>query len=359
MNLEPSFRALYRRSRYALETDLGPEPSNQRRHELFAVAAVAFVLKHEERFRSFFMRRICGSERALEHRGFSIEVQPHQHSDLAIKDERNSALYVIEFKIDADLEPIQDPANSEFADPKGYGQLITHEPTYERFREKTYVVLDQFSHSDQDVNVLSLTCRFRSWADLIPGTAINGLWADLLDSLGEINVASFQHRSLANMNNARFTPNVVAMRQTLIAVASKLRFGTNRVEDIGTEASEAWYGLKIPNRKLRNFLDLEISVGTNEEYLGWFGYQAGSGHSELAIWLYCGSTEKTGWTRKLLSQRLQKVVPGRIKIDGKHVCFDSEGRSDLGDKEWFEAVFSALSDRSKPKGPQASQRGVG
>ena len=109
---------------------------------MFAVAAVAFVLKHDEEFRDHFFREICGFTVLPGQSRPRIEVQPHDHSDLAIKDEANSSVSIVEFKVGAELEPKQDPKQKAFLANGGYGKLIIEDRDYGNCTKKSYIVLD-------------------------------------------------------------------------------------------------------------------------------------------------------------------------------------------------------------------------
>src|SRR5580658_3789535 len=107
--LDPSFYRLYRRSRYSRSEDNQDTGSKQHQKEMFAVAAVALVLEHDEEFRDHFFDKICGFTVLPGQPRPRIEVQPHDHSDLAIKDDANSSVFIVEFKVGAELKPYQDP----------------------------------------------------------------------------------------------------------------------------------------------------------------------------------------------------------------------------------------------------------
>jgi len=81
-------------------------------NERFAVAATAFVLKHESRFRSHFLQAICncGAREARAH--FDIDVEPWWWCDLVLKNSRSA--FVIEFKIKAKLADHQNPRKAAF-----------------------------------------------------------------------------------------------------------------------------------------------------------------------------------------------------------------------------------------------------
>ncbi len=350
MNLRPSFYALYRRSRYGRIADNDTTGSQQDRRELFAVAAVAFALRYDKEFRVHFLRCVCGSTDAADDTILEIEVQPHDHSDLAIKIEARHALIVVEFKVGADLQDKQNPGHEKaFFGNGGYGKLILEEGAYKAFLNKTYVVIDEY-RTFGDGERRRLECKSRSWNDIAPdGGTPRALWADLLDSLGELGVAAFQFHKLKNMHNAQHTKQAVAMHQTLSLIASRLKFGGSGGEDINLEGEDAWYGRNIPNRRLLGFIDLEIRVKANGNIMGWFGYQSGPGYCERAVWFYCGSEERAQITYAFLRERLAGGPPGRAGVKGTDAWYQFDGYAASGDAEWFHAVFRALADKKQPK----------
>ena len=142
MTAEPSFSYLYRRSRY-FRDDNETSGSRQNRREVFAVAAVAFTLKHDPRFCRHFFRVVCGFPDWPDQPPPKIELQPHDHSDLAIKDSLNASLVIVEFKMGANLEEKQNPKYQKvFFGAGGYGNLILDEHDYRDFSRKTYIVLN-------------------------------------------------------------------------------------------------------------------------------------------------------------------------------------------------------------------------
>ncbi len=324
MSLEPSFYSLYRRGRYSRSDEDETMGSRQARRELFAVAAVAFVLKHDEEFRVHFLNEICGRTASATPPIPGIEVQPHEHSDLAIKDEANSSLFIIEFKVGAELQKKQNPKHeAAFFGSGGYGRLILEEKDYQRFGRKTYVVLDEGEAFD-DGTRQGLNWRSRTWTELVRETTLSeGLWGDLLDSLGELGVAAFQFQKLRNMNNAQYTRQAVAMHQTLLAVATTLKLRGSGGEDIN------W-------------------VQAKGDSMGWFGYQSGPGHCERAVWFYCGSDDAAKHTLQFMRERLGRLYD-RLDSKGTEVFCQSEGQAGFGDAEWFQSVFNALADKNPPK----------
>jgi hypothetical protein len=312
---EPSFYSLFRRSRYICGQDHEQAASSrQNRRELYAVAAVAFVIKYAEDFRLHFLSTVCG----IELQGGDVptfEVQPFDHSDFAIKEKAGRWLVVVEFKVGANLEEKQNPGKAKsFFAPNGYGQLILKESAYRGFERKVYVVVNDAKYFD-DATQRGLECKSRTWSDLaFPAAMQTDLWGDLLHSLGDLGVAAFQLRKLKNMNNAQYTTQAVAMHQTLTAIGSKKRFGPSGKLDINMEGEDAWYGRNIPLDRLVDHIFLHAIAGV--ESSGWFGYQAGPNHWELAIWIYCESEEAASNLRNYMQVLLAGGPSGKTRIEG-------------------------------------------
>jgi hypothetical protein len=344
---EPSFYTLYRRSHYIREDRDGrASTSLQNRRELYAVAAVAFAIKYDPQFREHLLGTVCGLPTPTDTLS-TLEVQPFHHSDFVIKNATGCWLSVFEFKVGDKLKPKQNPGNKKFFAEDGYGQRILDEPTYRDFERKMYVVIDDGGTFADGIQK-GLEYKSRTWADLNPPTGVaTEMWSDLLRSLGEIGISAFQLTKLRNMNNATYTQQAVAMHQTLSAIASKLKFGASGSMEINMEGEEAWYGRNIPLDRLLNHIMLHAIAGTKSS--GWFGYQSGPNHWELAIWIYCDSEESAFKLSQFMNVLFAKGPSGRIDVKGKDVSFTSDLQPQPGDSEWFEAVFRALDDKNWPK----------
>ena len=345
MGLDPSFDCLFRRSRYSRSEDDHPSGPRQNRCELFAVAAVAFAIKHDKDFCRHFLSRICGETEYFDYSDLLIEVQPHDHSDLAIKVKATKTIYIVEFKIGADLAEKQNPDEVAFFDKGGYGKLILSKDVFEGFHKRIYVVLAQ-SENFEDGKRQGLECKSRTWADLEPGP-LTELWTDLRDSLGEIGVTVFRDQQLQNMHNAKHTKSAVLMHQTLEKAASQL--GLRKTgPSFGTEDDRHyWYGRDIPTGKLVGFSKLEDLIRPKDG-TGWFGYESGPDRSQLAIWFYCGSEEAAKETKTFVEARAGPHLSKAEVKEGTNAVFELAGSTGLGDAEWFADVFNALKDTPGP-----------
>src|ERR1041385_5517526 len=124
--MTPSFFTLFKRGKYYHSKPSADLEEQQREHEeqeRFAVAAVGFCLKHDETFRKGFFQKICRRNGHPDLAAdFRIEVEPVHWADLRITNA--NCVYVLEFKILAKIEPKQNPKNSAFKEPSGYGYAM-------------------------------------------------------------------------------------------------------------------------------------------------------------------------------------------------------------------------------------------
>jgi hypothetical protein len=81
---QPSFYQLFRRSKYSREESDEAPATGRNRRELFSVAALAFVLKHDEAFRAHFLRTICEHQKPFRANAFVVECEEEHCTDLVI-----------------------------------------------------------------------------------------------------------------------------------------------------------------------------------------------------------------------------------------------------------------------------------
>ncbi len=343
MGLEPSFHCLFRRSRFSRSED---DQALQNQKEMFAVASVAFTLKHDKGFRAHFFREICGIEGRAWQATAIIEVQAHPHSDLVIKHKGSSttSVTVIEFKVGAKLEDYQNPKyKTAFFANDGYGAQIIHD--YREFSRKHYVVLSgsvTFKSGERS----GLSYASRKWENLIgKDESMGGLWTDLCDSLSELGVDAFRFHKFKDMKNAQYTRYAVEMHETLSAVASDLKL-RNSGESIREEGDSAWYGRYIP-AGLAKFTRLESLVKPKQQ-LGWFGFQCGPSTGDRAFNFYCSSKESAKETFAFIGECVRNGPAGETVIDDtENTVYFQDGKSETetGDRAWFESVFEAVKDK--------------
>src|ERR1035437_1195754 len=333
--------ALFQRSRYAQNDSQPDDLSSQNRRELFAVAAVAFVLQHSAPFKRYFLRAICAIQSPGDLEEFAIELQPHHHTDLLISHRLRSALYVVEFKVGAPLASKQNPVNPSFRKrPSGYGYQISHEPTYAAFRSKNYVVLQELTTFAKKAKN-GLVCWARSWSDSVHDSLRNvTLVEDLLNTIGDLNVASLKFRHRKAMKKAKSTKDSVDMHQLLRSLLSDL--GAARLShNIGQDDEDSWYGLSVPTgaKGFNRFLKFHKKGWP----LGWFGYQQHVGKPpELTVWIYSHSTGAGDRLEHMIQKRLPRAGKLKLYRDGPHVFLSQTAPSISDDRQWFLDTFDLL-----------------
>src|SRR6266404_4820352 len=113
--MKPCFHTLYRRR----------ELDHNRQQKVFAVAAIAFCLRHDEDFRESFLKEFCGLRAGLEATGIEIDADTRKFADLGVSSKDIDAFAcVLEFKIRSDVQPHQNPELPQFEGEDGYGKKI-------------------------------------------------------------------------------------------------------------------------------------------------------------------------------------------------------------------------------------------
>ena len=166
----------------------------QRENERFAVAAIAFCLKHDESFRRHFFEKVCRQNDGSELNGdFRIEFEPKPWADLKIQNAGRE--YVIEFKIGARLEPKQNPNNDEFnKKPDGYGFKMQENGI------QRYTVLGKENLGLGDRKIVKvqgseIICRECSWnvlSDGLESSKQSPMLRDLFDCLASLGIEHFE-----------------------------------------------------------------------------------------------------------------------------------------------------------------------
>lgn len=350
MSSQPSFAALYRQSRYARVDDAPQQATRQNRRELFAVASVAFVMKHDPAFLQVFLKQVCGVSEPDLVCEFAVELQPRFHADLRIRCEARKALYIVEFKIRAKLMTKQNfsPKGEFLKKREGYGWKMLNEKEYADCLARTYVVL-QNGHGFSDELVRGIRVRSRTWKHLVDNPATeSALTSDLLDMLGAWNIASLRFRKTTGMKKARQTKHAAEIFQIVTAIAEEIGIRPKQyVFDVVSEPGDgSYFGLNIPYG-LKRLSRLEKCAGKQEYALGWFGYSAAeSGESTLDVWIYCKPSKATepplAKTQNFVKERLKGRSDLAIRSQDGSVRISVEGKSIPDDKEWFAGVIETL-----------------
>jgi hypothetical protein len=300
--------------------------------EVFAVAAIAFCLEHNEEFKKAFLCNFCEINLAGDNPKIHISADDHKWCDLMIKSDDSSFVCVLEFKIDSPVASKQNPNSNAFE----YGMQIGSDPECQSRREKLYLVVtkDENVKPIEQKMVNGLQRDWKSWTDFWNATRHcdqeRGLSADLFDCLGDFDITVFRERQLRNMKleNSAFQAKMVI--QVLQAVYRKLEHEQLKINDIVDHDpdQESWQtGVNVWNKERTTLKS-------------WFGYlgkkqSPQSGHCE--IWFYDHLKE--------IRQQLQKrgIEFGDEK-DGESnvVRVKCPLKSQTGNLEWFESVYKAV-----------------
>lgn len=354
--VQPSLYALFSRSKYARGLVLDESEDQQgiqQRHlqfERFAVAAIAFSLKHDAEFMSHFLTSVC--EHTSTSDSFQIFIEEKRWGDLVLVGEGNSAVYVIECKIKAKLEEHQDPTHkSDRFWCGGYGESIlghylgpaTH---------LTYIVLGYLPKlNGLPCERAGLKCVQKSWNDLRSGFPQTKLCGDLATTLSGLYVSAFRSGRTDNMkksNDALMAAETYGLLNDALGDDEVGLSDALVVADIAFDKRESWhFGLAVKTRKaavgqLKALCDLVMP--TNHQ-IAWLGYTNGMMPDEVipSVWFYCQRSQYTELKRRLLKAK----VPAAQISQGEDDSLVVEGRPlDLaekgGDKEWFESIFQAV-----------------
>jgi hypothetical protein len=349
--------SLYRRGKYSPSKLLDQDDKKQERKRLeeFAVAALAFTMKHDRKFKCHFLKKICGADMVGNSDDYEIHVQPHDF-DLTLENKKKSEVIVLEIKVGARLEDHQEFNKTEkFFEsnlhPKGYGYQID---TFYGHRNKYYVTLIQSDFSDKygqtngQIVGKCIRCSSRTWLDLLlPEKDMSSLVKDLFDCLAEsMGIDELKGRLFMNKNLAEHTQAAIEMKGVLDSVrihkdlgfydrASAPKFDN---QSFGVEVKKSLGGFA------NGFKCLEEVC---EDRFIWFGYEPGC----ASVWI-CGLKDdaKTQELRKIIGTSLPQSLFDFQKSDQESLVLVPSQASALGDQEWFIQILIALKNLpSKPK----------
>ncbi len=345
MHLQPSFYQLYRRSRFSAvlgESD-GSTGGGQNRAEVFAVAALGFAFHHEPAFLNYFLREICRLPVAVTVSGCEIRCQDGNQSDLAIVWPAQRVI-VVEAKINAALQPHQNPTMDEFqAAPGGYGFQIKEK--YPNERERFYIVL-----AKDVVAIPRGTCKssdpqfmgFRRWGELEDMKDQSALITDFLDSMGLLGIPELQLRSFKKMKLEQTTESAANMFCILEGLANRYKLARKDRWDVQSKAGEGHFvGVKISSGGV--FHKLSSCVGPAIQTIGWFGYEApADAIPRISVWFYPEDQQAFLATERFVAGRL-----GRVSLQKSDFafCVSRDPASSLDDVTWFQDILEKLRDR--------------
>jgi hypothetical protein len=334
--MEPSFFTLYKRGRYFTkpsvdleELDPAERKQEQRKRmeaERFAVAAIAFCSKHDEQFRRHFLESICEGDASLLDHETTIRVEDNHWGDLVFVNSDRSAVYVIECKINAALEDIQNPESDVFW-TSGYGHDI--EAAFSG-ANLNYIILGYRPELQLRDTGRRLGCFQKQWKDLERGFPIGSRLAlDLYDSLANLGISRFRMRKTRKLQvgeDARFAGEAYAL---LYGAFTEIGVALDKIVlSVDYPDASSWYfGLDLKKservgEQKTSHGHLQKLIASTSSWLLWMGYHAGDRQDDvvLSVWFYCGN----GAAEQTISDRVGKQL---AELKTKIVRHTAEQRS--------------------------------
>jgi hypothetical protein len=341
MKVDSSFSRLFRQSRYATsaENDL----PRQDRRELFAVAAVAFTIRHDKRFAGDFLVRVAGIPKSDLDHNFHIEPQRSFCADLAITDQTSNKRYVVEFKVGARLMEKQDARSKTFNKPGGYGYAFKN-----LLRGvSVYTTLTQQRDFD-DFNKDGREYRTRTWNELIPNRKESSLEKDLLDSLGDLGISVLRLRNIKNMKNAKLAATAVNIHDLLRSVLDQFK---KAALDVERDEFYEWVVGMYMRPRANQHTALKRWLGQDWGYIGWIGYLLPKDAKEpqLSVWLCFG--EEFNSRRDESIRALQNVVSrGQVEPSRKYndLLVQIPANNVTDEKKWFTDTLETVLQFAQP-----------
>ena len=330
------FLQLFKRGRYvsirslaAGETNRKLEKKKHEERERFSVAAIAFCLEHDNRFKARFLRAIGGPPPASISK---ISVEPEHWGDLVLEGSRH--VLVLEFKLGALLQDHQSPEARIFS-VKGYGRQIR-----KRFgksgKKLRYLVIGNRKNLRRRRTQIS--CAAVPWHKLYKLLVLQGeesqIETDLYDCLGILGVPVFLYRHMKNP-----TLNDDAKSAMTICGFLEHVLDTEGLQPGGSESGPECHGLNIPraqNDKLAN------AVQPKGRLLGWIGYESvDEGKSPyLSVWFYSTPKAAARFRRRLIAALGSEPVKS-LESDESTIIVRSAGDKSKDDAKWFSKVLKA------------------
>jgi hypothetical protein len=332
------FLQLFKRGRYVSVRSLaaaeGSDATRGKKHEereRFSVAAVAFCLEHDKKFRRHFLMVIAG---LAPNEIISITLEPKEWGDLVLDGPRN--VLVLEFKLAALLQDHQSPEARIFSET-GYGARIQKRFGASRKTVRYIVVGKEFQSRVRE----GLLCSAVPWPKLIPHDRRESrIENDLYDCLGYLGAPVFLNRHMKN-------PKLTLDAQRAMSIYGKLEHAlANEGLPIGgSDSDHTCLGLKFS--KARASLgtlhhNLVKFVEPNGQSVGWIGYEILEDFPKdkaihLAVYFY--ATKKT---TSRVRHRLERRGMGSVDTDGTTVLIRTPGHKSTNDIAWFQKVLNAV-----------------
>ena len=366
---EPSFYRLFRRGHYVhapvaqLDDEAELEGQNKERQEKerFAVASLAFCLRHDRNFRREFWERICRvpddptEMPPIEAEGILLE--PPRWADLRLVSDKGGArfVWVVEVKAGSPLEPKQNPTRPEFTTPSvGYGAQFKEEEGKLGTRMR-YIILgaNPVQAISKGQTELGIAVQARLWNDL-QGMKRDRIVGDFFELLAELQINPFfmdkVKEKVKDITVASGLDRACEAYLVLDAVCNQHEIKPDRYQFIPDRYDAADGGggnmgtyLRHPSKKGHRpgfLLDLQKVTTKNEWWISWFGYHYDSDDHVTAkqVLFYVDDTEQQEALLRRLQGTFRKARSGR---DGTALTVEvtSPPEPSTKDFDWFESVF--------------------
>ncbi len=316
--MKPSFFSLFKRGRYLSawedqdDSKAATKPREER--ERFAVAALAFCLRHDEGFRRHFWERICrvpsDPAQMPPITADDVAIEPQAWADLALRSEIATQDYqwVVEAKAGASLQPKQNPASPEFLEPGGYGALLAANKPTKRTRLR-YIVLGAEHLGLPDRHLCGeIFVQERSWGQLLDGITRKGIVGDLIESFAALRIREFYMEEAKKIVVTGGIQNAINALTVLDAICEHLgiRGGRKDFRSFRFEDGSGFFGyyIKQPQENASNeYLKLQKATQTTEWCIAFLGYEhSAAGKSDKAVWFFLNSKiRRNGLQKKMLN----------------------------------------------------------
>jgi hypothetical protein len=359
-SMKPTLFSLFKRGKYYQRKHINPlEPGEaptveeiQERKELerFAVAAIAFCLQHHDAFLNHFFNAVCRREGDPPLDEWSIDIEPHTWSDLAIYNRSPSGtfVYIVECKIGAGLADHQNPDKKEFAKKGGYGRILEASEPKDAALRYTVLGYRPTLTCSQIYPGLRVVAQQKAWSDIVETFSPLGIALDLFNSLAQLGIPQFayRHTNTTKMNSQ--LADAAKAGQVLAHVADRLQIlDSYRSVESWWESDKDWcFGLivrPLPPKlgKSDNQRKLMSLVGETEEEICWFGYEPHALEDlQLSVWFYCKTKKCAEFVEAQLKIHFPDIALHEDKETGVHsVVVSTIKHGEEGDRDWFVSVF--------------------
>jgi len=340
--MNSAFFTLFKRGKYYCgksDDDSEEQKSEHEEAERFAVAATAFCLRYDEKFRKHFFEKVCwrNGDPKLSNE-FEIEVEPIHWADLRIAN--GNFIYVVEFKIRAKLDGKQNPNELKFREPDGYGCAMAEKGI------QRYIVLGWEGNLELGdgktlkIKNTEIVCQQRAWSDLELSEP-SKMVSDLFYCLGYLSVPHFELMKAKDIQ-VKFPLNE-AVNAILVLNAIRDRFGLKIDNYSDWDETSWWFGFTV-FPKGKNSEQLVRLTGIEDRCAAWFGFQGKTNaESQRAVWFYCCDEM---CAKAIESQISSSATYKKHENKEQQGCWNVEITSPIGqspnDCEWFLKIFERL-----------------